>query len=885
MENYKTKKSDKQIEAFVTNKTKPPIMDYKVLLRKLFPHLIAILAIFTVSSAYFSPAFEGKSLRQDDIVKGIGGNRDKIESQKYEKKDALWNSARFSGMPNFLGATYPSSNKLKKFYSLPNKLGFPTEVGMLIWYMLGFYILLIAFRVNPWLALAGAVAFGLTSYNLIIIEAGHFKKVRTIAFIAPTLAGVLLTFRKKYLWGFVLTAFFLANQIAHDHVQMSYYLLLGLICIGFTELYNHLKEKRIFDFTKAVGLLVLAALLAIGPNYSKLSNLYRYNKQSIRGKSELTVGKEGIKTKSGLDRDYINAWSSGRTESMMLFAPKVKGGASAYVKQDRSLLNNVDQRMRQTIGNMNQYWGDQGGSGGPNTAGAVIFTLFIIGLFVIKGPIKQGVLISVILFVMLSWGKYFPGFTNLFIDYVPLYNKFRTPVSILAVAVIFITFFAFLTVSKIIKNPDLLDRESKIKIGKKNLPLYLAAGFGFIAFLLLNITFPHLFNRYINDQEILMFDNYRSQAGDTQINAITSTLEGLRISVFRTEFFRTLLFSAASVLAIYLFKKQKIKRLALIGIIGILALVDGWTIGQRYVNKDDFSKQNLIEQEYLLNDIDKQIFAREIQNTPGLEEKILDAYQTFQPKTEAEKESIQKYIIQKNTFYRVYDLTTSAFQDNRVSGSHRSIGGYSAAKLRRYQDLIENHIMKGNMPVLNMLNAKYIITKNGLQVNPGIMGPAWFVDSVVSVKTPDEEIAALNNIDVAKEVVLNTKFINTVGEFENASVSDSISLLAHGSDHLRYKTKTEGKRLAVFSEIYYPDWTVTIDGKPAKYVEVNYTLRAMIVPEGEHEIEFSFRPDYFTKANSMSMLFYYVIMALVISLVGFTVYKELKRTNTEPEKA
>ncbi len=860
-------------------------MEIKSILKSILPHAIAVVAICVVSSLYFQPAFHGKSLRQDDIVKSYGGTREKQQFRKYEDKSILWLDAKFSGMPDFIGASYKSSGKLKKVFSIPEKLGFPKEVSFLIWYMLGFYIMLIAFRVNPWLALAGALAFGLTSYNLIIINAGHFKKVRTIAFIAPVLAGVLLTYRKKYLLGFVLTAFFLAHQIAHDHIQMSYYLFLGLICIALVELYNHIKEKKIVDFAKASGLLVLAALLAIGPNYSKLSNLYRYNKQSIRGKSELTVGKEGIKTKSGLDRDYINAWSSGRSESMMLFAPNVKGGASAYVKQNPDLLKKADPRMRETLGNMNQYWGDQGGSGGPNTAGAVIVFLFIVGLFVIKGPIKQGVLISVVLFIMLSWGKYFSGFTDLFIDYVPLYNKFRTPVSILAVAVIFITFFAFYSLSEMIKKPELLSAESKLKIGKKSLPLYLAAGLGFIAFLLLNIAFPNLFNRYINDTEMAMFDNYRAQAGAGQIESIITALEGLRISVFRAEFFRTLLFAAAALGALFLFKTKKIKTPVLIAIIGVLALVDVWSIGQRYVNNDDFTRKNLIEEEYKLSGIDKEIFAREIQATPGLEEKINEAYQTYQPKTEVEKEDIQKYIIQKNTFYRVYDLTTSAFQDNQISGSHRSIGGYSAAKLRRYQDLIERHISKGNMQVLNMLNAKYIITQNGLQINPSVLGPAWFVDSVIWAKNADEEIAVMNNFNAAKQVVINEKEKATIASFKGPEKGDSIKLVSTEADHITYQSSASGMRLAVFSEVYYPDFTVLIDGKPAKYMEGNYTLRTMMIPAGEHTIEFIFQPDYYTKANTLSMVFYYLIMGLVLVLVGYSIYTEVKKQKQVPAQA
>ena len=860
-------------------------MKIKSLIKYGTPHLVAIAAFVIVSSIYFSPAYEGKTLQRSDIVKDYGANRDIHQSREYEhKQKILWLPSLFSGMPNFMAAPYPSSNKLKNIYNIPGKLGIPSDVVFLIWYMLGFYIMLLAFDVNPWLAIAGALAFGLTSYNLIIINAGHFKKVRTIAFIAPTLAGVIQTFRGKYLLGFIMTTFFLSLQIAHDHVQMSYYLLLGLICIGIFELYNHIKEKKYLDFGKAVGLLFFAAIIAIAPNYSKLSNLYRYNKQSIRGKSELTVGKEHIKTESGLDRDYINAWSSGRTESMMLFAPNVKGGASAYVKQNRDLLKNVDSRMRETIGNMNQYWGDQGSSGGPNSVGAVIFFLFILGLFVIKGPTKQGILASVILFVFLSWGKYFPAFTDLFIDYVPLYNKFRTPVSILALAAIFITFFAFYSLSEIIKKPELLSRESKISIGKNKLPVYMAAGLGFIAFLLLNIAFPHLFNRYLNDQELSMFDSYRSQAGDAQINAITAALENLRISVFRTEFFRTLLFSAAALLSIYLFKINKIKTPVLIGIIGVLALVDVWTIGQRYVSKKDFTKQNLIEMEYRLTDIDKQIFNEEIQNTSGLEQKINEAYQKFQPKTEVEKENIEKYVIQKNTFYRVYDLTTAAFQDNRVSGTHRSIGGYHAAKLRRYQDLIENDIVKGNMQVLNMLNTKYFITQQGLQVNPNVLGPAWFVDSVIWAGNADEEIAALDNFNAARQAVVNEKDKNLIQKFEKSEPDDNIKLLVNEPDSMIYETSASGSRLMVLSEVYYPDWKVLIDGKPSSYFTVNYKLRGLMVPEGRHTVEFSFDPPYYEKANSISMIFYYLMLVLIISLVGYSLYREYKKTKI-PEKA
>lgn len=855
-------------------------MDFKSIFKKILPHLIAVAAMFLVSSVYFFPAWEGETLRRDDIVKSHGGGRDRIQHRKYEDKQILWSNSRFSGMPDFMGAHYKSSTYLKKIHRIPQSLGVPVEVSFLFWYMLGFYILLIAFGVNPWLAAGGAVAFGLTSYNLIIIEAGHFKKVRTIAFLAPTLAGFLLTYRGKYLAGFILTAFFLALQITHDHIQMSYYLMLGFVCIGLVQLYYHVREKKVLKFTKSTGLLILAALLAVGPNYSKLSNIYRYSKESIRGKSELTIGnKADVKTDSGLDRDYINMWSSGIPESMMLFAPKVKGGASGYVRQDRELLREVDNRFREIVGNMNQYWGNQAGSGGPNTSGPVLFFLFFTGLFLLKGPLKKGILISVLLYIFLSWGDNFSAFTNLFIDYVPLYNKFRAPVSILAVGVIFIAFWGIYTVAQILKNPELLDRESKIKAGKKNLPVYLATGLGFIAFLLLNLAFPNLFNSYISEAEMAMFDNYRAQAQGNagQIDQIIEALKELRISVFRADMFRALLFSGAILMALVLFKKNKIGKNALIAIIAVLAVADVWSIGQQYVGADDFTKQNLIEQEYRLSETDKQIYAREIQENPGIREKIEEAYQKFQPENEVEREDIQKYVIQKNTFYRVLNLTTSTFQENMTSGSHRSIGGYSAAKLRRYQDLIEFHISKGNKQVLDMLNAKYIITQDGLQVNRNVTGPAWFVDTVLWAANPDEEISLLADFNASKEVVINQKYRELVGSVSPAKPGDSITLEVYEPDHLVYKSSASDKRIAVFSEVYYPDWDVTIDGEPADYFTANYTLRGMVIPPGEHQIEFKFNPAYYSVANKVSMVLLYVLILVVVAGTGYALYTEFKK--------
>ncbi len=851
-------------------------MNFKPILKSIIPHIIAIVVMLIVSSIYFSPAWQGKTLQRDDIVKGYGGNRDKKHAKKYEGKDILWSDAKFCGMPSTMGVTSKSTRLLKNIYNFPRKIGIPMEVASLAWYMLSLYILLIALGVNPWLALIGSVSFGLTSYNLIILNAGHFKKVRTLAFIAPVLAGFLLSYREKYIAGFTLIAFFLAQQIAHDHIQMSYYLFLGLICIGFVELYYHVKEKQLKKFGRSTLVILVAALLAIAPNYPKLTGLYKYNNQSIRGKNELTVGKEKNKTKSGLDRDYINQWSSSRAETMMLFAPNVKGGKSAPIKDDRELLMDIEPRFRKALEGRNQYWGNQPSTGGPNSAGAVIVFLFILGAFIVKGPLKKGIVISVILFILLSMGRHFPMLSNLFIDYMPLYNKFRVPVSILAVGVIFICFFAFYTISKIISEPEILQLKSRLKIGKNSLPLYLVAGMGFIAFLLLNIAFPTLFNTYISDKEIELFAKYRAEGSVERVETIMSVLEGLRIRVFRMEFLRALLFSAGTLFTIILYKKEKINKYFLIALIGILSISEVWSISLRYVDKDDFTDKNLVEEEYRLTDIDKQIYAYEVKRNPRLKQLIEDAYNKFQPKTDAEKEDIEKYIINKYTFYRVYNLTMMPFQENVTSGSHNSIGGYSAAKLRRYQDLIEHHIAKGEKAVLDMLNARYIVTKNGLRINRGAMGPAWFVNEIVWASSPDEEIKLLDSVKVKKQIIVNDKFRDKIRSFETSSKRDKIRLRAGDPDHLVYKTSTEGDRLVVFSEIYYPDWTVLIDGKPSEYFEANYVLRAMVIPKGEHKVEFIFRPDYLTNTNALSLVFYYILILLVISVLGFHIFKSIK---------
>lgn len=853
-------------------------MDFKLILKKIFPHIIAVAAMLIVASVYFYPAWEGQTLKRDDIVKSHGANREKYDFNKYESKRTLWTSSRFSGMPDFLGASYKSSNNLKKFYNIPQSMGVPTEVAFLFWYMLGFYILLVALRVNPWLAVAGSISFALSTYNLSIINVGHFKKVRTLAMIAPVLGGVLLTYKKKYLWGFIITTLFLALQIAHDHVQMSYYFLLGLVCIGLIEVYFHIKEKEWLRFAKSTAIIFAAVVLAIGPNYSKLTNLYKYNKQTIRGKSELTIGNKGVKTKFGLDRDYITQWSSGVSESMMLFIPKAKGDATGYISSDKELLRKVPAKYRNVIGNMNKYWGNQPYSGEPNYFGAVICFLFLIGLFVIKGRLKWGVFIATVLYIMLSWGGNFPLLTNFFIDYAPLYNKFRAPVSILAVAVIFVTFFAIYTVHKIIFDPKLLEGKIKVPIFKKEQKGIWVASILFLGFLVINWLLPESFNEYLSNVEKSQFNSILSQNKNPDFRNIIDALVDFRISLFRADVIRTIFLSSGTLLLLILFVKKKIKPPLLIALVSLLIVVDMWSVSDNFVNTGTFTDKNLIEEEYRLTQADKQIYGLELHSNPELKSKIEEVFITYKPKNESEKESLQIYAINRYSHYRVFNVTGATFQENNTSYAHRSVGGYHAAKLRRYQDMIEHHISKGNRQALNMLNTKYIITKDGVQRNQGALGAVWFVDSVKWADDANSEILALNEIDVSKTVVVNNNEKRMVNDFNSSEANDSIILKSYEPDYMVYESSASGNRLAVFSEVYYPGWTVLVDGEEANYFTANYVLRGMVIPKGKHQIEFIFKPDYYFASNQISMVMYYLMMAFLIFAIGWSIFSTLKTT-------
>jgi hypothetical protein len=849
----------------------------KSIFKKSLPHIIAIFAFLIVSSVYFYPAWQGKSLQGEDSVGHIGAAREKNDYKYFEDKDCIWNGGIFSGMPDLIGAKFKGASNLHTIYALPMKAGIPREVASILWYMLGFYILLITLGIKPYISAGGAIVFSLSTYYIIIILAGHFMKVDTLAMIPPTLAGVLLCYRKKYLWGFILTAFFLAIQINMAHMQMMYYFMLSLIILAIVEFCFHLKEKKLKDFFIASAILVFAAFVGIAANSAKLVTFYTYNDYSIRGESELTLGQPSdIKETKGLDKDYINAWSSGVDESMMVIVPNVKGGATAVIGARNPQIDNVPKQYRQTVANMNQYWGNQPFSGGPNYLGIVLVFLFVLGAFLIPGRLKYIALIPVILFFFLSMGGSIPAFTNLFIDYVPMYNKFRAPVSILAVAALWVGLLAIYALYKIYSDSSVLDKKNKL-FGKE-IPTYLFVSGLFLIFLILNIVLPHLFNSYISDRENTQFASYRNQQNiGNQIDAIVTALTNFRIAVFKADLWRSLIFILLSTAAIFFYKKGKLNKNILAGAIILLAVIDFWGISRRYVPLDRFSKpEAAIKKAKELTTTDKQIYQMEIKRNPETLQKVKELTASFHPKNKEEENRILTYAVNKYNHYRVFNLTNSPFNENVTSSSHNSIGGYHAAKLHRYQDMIEQHISKMNIQVLNMLDTKYIITNKGLQTNPGALGAAWFVDSVKWVDNANDEILALNNIDVSKTAVIRDKDKQYVNDFKKDSAG-TIELTNYSPDDLTYTSTTSSNQLAVFSEVYFPYWNVYVDGKESKLFPVNYILRGMEIPAGKHTIEFKFEPNFLYRWNTISQIAYYFLILLVVFALAFDVYTHKKK--------
>ena len=821
-------------------------------IKRLLPDIIVIAFFAVISFVYFCPAVtEGRILSQHDSVAGIGAGQEHSEYYKRTGKKTRWTNAVFGGMPTYqLAPSYESTNLLSKIAELYH-LYLPTYVWYVFVMLLGFYILLRAFNFKVWMSALGAIVWAFSSYFFIIIAAGHIWKLMTLAYIPPTIAGMVLIFRKKYLLGGLLTALFVALQINSNHIQMSYYFLIVMLAMYIAYGIMARKQQEMSHFLKATGVLALAGILGICINLSNLYHTYEYSKESMRGKSELVKENSANQTNSGLERDYITQWSYGIGETFTLLVPNTKGGASVPLAMNEKAMEKANPMYMNIYRQIGQYWGEQPGTSGPVYVGAFVMFLFVLGLFVVKGPMKWALLVATILSILLSWGKNFMGFTDFFIDYIPMYSKFRTVSSILVVAEFTIPLLAMLALKEWIERPQLLKENRKEIL----ISLGLTGGLA----LLFALAPKLFFSSYVSSMEMHALQGIPAD----QLVPLLANLEEVRMSMFTSDAWRSVLIILIGIFLLWMYSAGKLKQKVLVGALIVLCLVDMWDVNKRYLYDGQF--------------VEKQEQTR-----------------TFEP-TETDKIILQD----KDLNYRVLNLASNTFNENNTSYWHKSIGGYHAAKLRRYQEMIEEHISTemnslfieiaeagGDMdsldaskfPVLNMLNARYFIfpLEGGQTVplrNPFALGNAWFVDEVQYVNNANEEIEAIHDIDPLHQIVVDKRFESIVKASSASDSTCSITLTAYEPNDLKYEVNSSKGGTVVFSEIYYPGWQAYIDGEKVEHGRANYILRAMNVPAGQHVVEFKFDPDTLHATETIA----YIAFALLAIAAVVIVILEVKK--------
>jgi len=785
---------------------------------KVKPHIIIIILFALISFAYFSPLIQGKSIDGHDIKTWIGMSKEISDFRDSSGTEALWTNSMFSGMPAYQISVKYSSN-LVRYIDKVITLGFPRPANILFLYLLGFYLLLLSLKVDYRIAAVGAIAYAFSSYFFIIIQAGHMTKAHAIAYLPMVVASVIYTYRGKLLLGGVLTALTVALELYSNHLQITYYLIFILIFIGLYQLFYDYNTKNLPSFFKRSAVLILAALLATGTCFTRLKTTMDYGKDSTRGKSELTNNIEN-KTK-GLDKDYATQWSYGIAETMTLLIPNFHGGASQGELSTDSETYNALKRSpnaKKIIKNLPLYWGDQPIVSGPTYAGAIVIFLFLLSLFLLKGRFKYWILTLTILSIFLAWGKNFMPLTELFLDFFPGYNKFRAVSMILIVAEFTLPLLAFLAFNNFIFSDA--NKLSKIKSLKN--AFFMTGGITLLFSLAPNMFFDFV---GVNDS-VLASNGWPVEA-----------LQSDRASMLSSDAWRSFFFVSLAFLSLFLFIKNKVSSNNIILVFAVILLLDMWTINKRYLNDSHFIRSSKIKTPYKATQADNYILS---DNDPN---------------------------------FRVFNQSVSTFNDASTSYFHKSIGGYHGAKLKRYQELIDSHISKGNMQVLNMLNTKYFILQTGkVNINPNVLGNAWFIKDVKIVENADDEILALNDFDASSIAVIDKRFQSSLGEFSEDS-SSNIKLDEYQPNYLRYSSVSTKNQIAVFSEVYYDKgWNSYIDGELVSHFRANYILRAMNIPKGNHTIEFRFEPEIFKIGERISLA---SSILLIISLI-FVSLRELK---------
>ena len=828
-------------------------------LKKCLPDAIVVALFAVISFAYFLvPVSQGKILFRHDSQASVGLGQELTEYEQRTGEVTRWTNSLFSGMPTYqISPAYSSTDGLSTAMSAYH-LWLPDYVWFLFAYLLGFYILLRAFNFRQSLAALGSILWAFSSYFLIIIAAGHLWKVMALAYLPPMIAGVVLAYRGKYLWGFIVTAVFTAFEVKANHVQMTYYYLFIVLFMVVAYLVQAIREKRFQHFLKASGVLVAAALIGVAINISNLYHTWEYQKESMRGKSELTKANSANQTSSGLDRDYITQWSYGIDETLTLLVPDAKGGASVPLSQNATAMAKANPEVQNMLPQLYeavpQYFGTQPGTSGPVYVGAFVLFLFVLGLFIVKTPLKWALLAATILSILLSWGHNFMGFTNFFLDYVPMYAKFRTVASILVIAEFTIPLLAALALKRIVDEPTVLTKNMKFVYAS----LALTAGVALVMALM-----PSMMGPFISEQERQMLSGIQGMTPDVQ-NMMLSSIATMRAAMVSADAWRSIIVIIIGVAMLLLFKAQKIKPLYLIVGISALCLIDLWQVDKRYLN-------------------DEMFVPKSERDTP-------------QQATATDMEILKD----KALSYRVLNFASGAFNENNTSYFHKSIGGYHPAKLRRYQEMIDKYIApemqaamqaigsKGGVmsevdgrklfPVLNMLNAKYFIVPlqgnatTSIQ-NPYAQGNGWFVDKLTYVADANAEYAEVGKIDVSHEAVADKKFEAVLGQTAANDSTASVVLTKYEPNNMTYTVNSAKGGVVVFSEVYYPGWSATIDGQPAELGRVNYILRALNVKAGKHEVVLDFHPSSISITETIA----YTALAVLLLAICAALCVEWKK--------
>lgn len=811
--------------------------------KSLLPYGIAILVFLALTLVYASPILNGKVLLAGDVKSAEGMSREFREYKEKTSEISWWTGSMFCGMPTYHigGPVFPCEGNYYTLRSITT-LSFTGVLSFILSYFICFFILLRSFKINTWLSIVGSIAISLSSYFFIIIAAGHNTKAETIAFMAPVIAGFYLIFQKKYLLGSIFTIVYTCLGMMR-HPQMAYYICLLIGILFMAEVYIHIKEKRYKDLGIASLLFCASLLVGIGTNYPRYSVNQEYVSETMRGgHSELVKESDAGNKTEGLDLDYATAWSYGVGETFTLMIPGFMGNASGYdVGKNSEVFDSLVKHgvsKRQALDyckNMPTYWGDQPFTAGPVYVGAIICFLFVLGLCIVEGPYKWALLAATVLSVLLSWGHNFMPLTEFFFKYVPMYNKFRAVSSILVVAEVTIPLLGFLALKRIME-----EKIDKAELVKKTLVSAGVTGGLCLFFALLGGTFLDFTS--VNDER--SFGHLPEW--------LVSSIMDERKDMMSSDAWRSFMFIAIALGLLLTYVHGKIKSWIFVSLLGVFILADMWPVNKRFFNNDNFVSAK----------DDSSYFKKQ-----PWEEQLLSS--------------------ESDPNYRVLNLTTNTFNESRTSYYFKSIGGYHAAKLRRYQDLIEEHISKFNMPVLNMLNTKYIITKTQdgnvvPQRNPDAMGNAWFVDSLMVVNTPNEESEALRNIDLRHTAVTDAKFASFVKSNLSPDTTATVRELSYAPNRLEYESQSEKDGTIVFSEVYYPyGWKAFVDDVEIPHFRVNYLLRALNVPSGKHSIRFVFEPESIKKATPVAVVCYIILYALILLVIGKFVYGLVRSGKSE----